>query len=98
VMHERCYSFTGRPGAHTFSITVKCQPGGRVSNYLHDEFRVGDIIELGEVGGEFVLPESLPDKMLFIAGGSGIPPVYSLIRTARRTTASAKLSSADPAA
>lgn len=81
-MHERCYSLTSVPGADTLSITVKRQPNGLVSNWLHDNLKVGDVIELGRVAGEFMLPEPTPAQMLFLAGGSGITPVFSLIRAA----------------
>jgi ferredoxin-NADP reductase len=82
VIHERCYSITSAPGADTIRITVKRQSGGLVSNWLHQRVLIGDIVELGAAGGEFVLPAVLPEKLLFIAGGSGITPVYSMIRAA----------------
>lgn len=82
VIHERCYSITSAPGADTIRITVKRQPGGLVSNWIQDHVVVGDVIELGAAGGEFVLPESVPEKLLFVAGGSGVTPVFSLIRAA----------------
>ncbi len=82
VWQERCYSLTGRPGARTLRIGVKRQPNGRVSNWLHDHIRPGDVVELGEAGGEFLLPETRPEKLLFIAGGSGVTPLLSLTRAA----------------
>ncbi|NNM51956.1 MAG: 2Fe-2S iron-sulfur cluster binding domain-containing protein [Pseudomonadales bacterium] len=80
IVHERCYSLTGRPHTDTVQITVKRHPGGRVSNWIADHLTVGTIIELGSVAGDFILPSPLPEKMLFIAGGSGITPIYSMIR------------------
>ncbi len=80
--HERCYSLTSVPGTNTLRITVKRQPQGLVSNWLHDELKVGDIIELGQAGGDFLLPASKPDRLLMLAGGSGVTPVFSLIRQA----------------
>jgi ferredoxin-NADP reductase len=35
---------------------------------MHDNLSVGDVIELGDVGGDFVLPANLPSKLLLIAG------------------------------
>ena len=60
-------------------IGVKRQPHGKVSNWMHDNLSVGDVIELGDVGGDFVLPATLPSKMLLIAGGSGVTPIYSIL-------------------
>jgi len=85
VIHERCYSITSAPGADTVRITVKRQQGGLVSNWLHQQVQIGDILELGAAGGDFVLPAVLPEKLLFIAGGSGITPVFSMIRAALAT-------------
>lgn len=82
AFHERCYSLVSAPGDDTIEIGVKRQPGGKVSNWLHDQLKPGDVIELGDVGGEFLLPAELPAKLLLIAGGSGVTPIYSLLAEA----------------
>jgi ferredoxin-NADP reductase len=82
VVHERCYSLTGPASATTLELTIKRRPGGIVSSFLHDHLRVGAVVELGPAQGDFVLPEVLPGKLLLIAGGIGITPLYSLMRDA----------------
>jgi len=82
VFQERCYSPTSDPNEKTLKFTVKRVPGGLVSNWLNENVTVGDIIELGSAAGTFVLPAALPEKLLFIAGGSGITAVASLLRGA----------------
>lgn len=82
ALQERCYSPTSDPAAKTLKITVKRVPGGLVSNWLNENVTVGDIIELGTAAGSFVLPAALPEKLLLIAGGSGITAVASLLRAA----------------
>jgi ferredoxin-NADP reductase len=82
VVHERCYSLTDPPSATMLALTVKRRPGGLVSTFLHDHPRVGAVVELGPAQGDFVLPEVLPRKLLLIAGGIGITPLYSLMRDA----------------
>jgi stearoyl-CoA 9-desaturase NADPH oxidoreductase len=84
VVHERPYSPTSAPGEPAVSITVKRQPGGRVSGWLHEQARVGDVIELGHPAGGFVLPRSFPARLLLVAGGSGITAVYAVLRAALR--------------
>ena len=79
VYVERCYSLVSKPSSALIEIAVKRQPHGKVSNWMHDALFVGDVVELGDVGGEFVLPEELPEKLLLIAGGSGVTPIYSLL-------------------
>lgn len=63
-----------------FSITVKRVADGRVSNWLHDHLRIDDVVSLQPAGGDFVLPQDLPKRMLMISGGSGITPVMSQLR------------------
>jgi ferredoxin-NADP reductase len=39
------------------------------------------VVNLGSVGGEFVLPQQRPHRLVLISGGSGITPVMSMLRT-----------------
>ena len=81
---ERVYSLSSRPGARRMAITVKRQPGGLVSNFLHDHVIAGDVLTLSQAMGEFVLPQDLPAKMLLLSAGSGITPVMSMLRDLQR--------------
>src|SRR3954469_17458911 len=64
--HWRAYSLTSEPGRKdgTISITVKNVDEGVVSPSLGRHGRVGAIVSLGGVEGDFVLPEELPEKLL----------------------------------
>ena len=84
VVHERPYSPTSAPGDTTLAITVKHHPAGVVSSWLHERAAIGDLVELGEPMGDFVLPPSFPARLLFVAGGSGITAVYAVLRDALR--------------
>jgi ferredoxin-NADP reductase len=81
--HWRAYSLTSDPERPDgcISITVKNVDEGTVSPYLVRRGRPGSIISLGGVEGDFVLPDELPDKLLFISAGSGITPIMSMIRS-----------------
>jgi stearoyl-CoA 9-desaturase NADPH oxidoreductase len=83
VRHWRAYSLTSDPERPDgfISITVKNVDEGKVSPYLVRRGRPGTIVGLGGVEGEFVLPEELPDKLLFISAGSGITPIMSMVRS-----------------
>lgn len=81
--HQRCFSISSAPLAgdeKTLEITIKRNPSGVVSHYLVDKARVGDHVWLGDASGEFVLPELRPSRLLFIAAGSGITPLMSMLR------------------
>ncbi len=77
---ERVYSLSSRPGAGRIAFTVKRQPGGVMSNHLHETVQVGDVLTISQAMGEFVLPNLLPEKILLLSGGSGITPVMAMLR------------------
>ncbi len=84
VRHSRCYSISSAPGAGRapIQVTVKAVEDGRVSRYLAHQAAVGDIIDIAEADGAFCWPQHLPEKALFISGGSGITPLISMARWA----------------
>lgn len=78
----RCYSMSSSPVLDDFlQVSVKRVHDGRVSNYLCDNIKPGDEIEVMPPAGVFV-PKSFDNELLLFAGGSGITPVYSILRTA----------------
>jgi ferredoxin-NADP reductase len=81
--HTRTYSISSAPARDDgcITVTVKTVAGGRVSQHLARQVKVGQYLPLGEPQGEFVLPESMPVHPLFITGGSGITPVMSILRS-----------------
>ena len=83
VRHWRAYSLTSEPDRpdRCISITPKLVESGVVSPYLVRHGRPGTIVSLGGVEGDFVLPDPLPDKLLFISAGSGITPIISMLRS-----------------
>jgi len=82
----RCYSMSSAPETgEPFTTTVKRVPGGRMSNWMNDTLRAGDTIEVLRPTGLFVLHER-EEPLVAFAGGSGITPVISIIKTALATT------------
>jgi ferredoxin-NADP reductase len=82
---SRSYSVGSAPDDPThIELTVECLEGGEVSSFLHDEVQVGDELEVrGPIGGWFVWDGEQPAVLL--GGGSGIVPLMSMLRLARRT-------------
>jgi ferredoxin-NADP reductase len=80
----RCYSPASAEGTSLIELTVGLHDGGLVSTYLHRHARPGMVVGLDGVGGEFVLPDVRPRRILFVSGGSGITPVMSMLRTLDR--------------
>jgi stearoyl-CoA 9-desaturase NADPH oxidoreductase len=77
----RSYSLTGPARADgRIAVTVKGIEGGKLSQYLCREARVGDVLELGVAFGDMTLPERLDGRWLFLAAGSGITPLMAMVR------------------
>nr|WP_298380329.1 ferredoxin--NADP reductase [uncultured Halomonas sp.] len=78
---QRCYSMSSAPTLDKAPrVTVKRVADGRGSNWVCDRVRVGDSIEVMAPAGIFV-PDSLKGDFLLCAGGSGITPVFSILRS-----------------
>jgi 3-ketosteroid 9alpha-monooxygenase subunit B len=83
----RCYSMSSSPDTgDPFTVTVKRVPGGKMSNWMNDRLASGDWIEVMPPAGRFVLRAAGAPIVAF-AGGSGITPILSIIKTALATTA-----------
>lgn len=82
---RRSYSITSSPLLkEPLTIGVKRVENGAFSRYLVDDAKSGDeILTIGS-GGFFALPDDTHafQQLFFFAAGSGITPVYSLIKTA----------------
>jgi len=78
---RRNYSLSAAPNGRSYRISVKREPSGVASNFLHDEVAEGSILELFPPAGEFTLRES--DKTLvLISGGVGITPTLAMAEAA----------------
>ncbi|MBS0232043.1 MAG: 2Fe-2S iron-sulfur cluster binding domain-containing protein [Proteobacteria bacterium] len=79
---NRCYTISSPPTRpDTLSITVKRKPGGKVSNWLHDNLKPGMTIKALGPSGEFGASLHPSTKYLFLSGGSGVTPLMSMSRT-----------------
>jgi 3-ketosteroid 9alpha-monooxygenase subunit B len=76
----RCYSICTPPG-EPLSVTVKRTVGGYASNWLNDNLKPGDTLRVLPPSGIFTPKDWSADLLLF-AGGSGITPIMSIVRTA----------------
>src|SRR5262249_17908153 len=83
----RCYSMSSSPETgDPFTVTVKRVSGGKMSNWINDTLAPGDTIEAMPPAGLFVLRAAQSPVVAF-AGGSGITPILSIIKTALATAA-----------
>ncbi|SMY11437.1 flavin reductase family protein [Brevibacterium jeotgali] len=85
---DRCYSVSSTPslgveGVEEFSITVKKVPGGPVSTFLHEQFRVGDTVRADGPYGVFGSDVRPGAGALYLSAGSGVTPFLSMMRARR---------------
>ncbi len=83
-IHKRAYSFSSSPYTDKdLEVTIKRVENGLVSNYIHDALNIGDKLEIDKpTGSFFVVPKRKEKKQyIFLAGGSGVTPVYSIIKS-----------------
>jgi cytochrome-b5 reductase len=89
---KRPYTPSSLPGATGyFDLTVKRYETGVVSKYLHDQ-HVGDSVQLSgpHPGGHWV--DGMAKQVGFVAGGTGITPMISIIRWILTTRIDVELS------
>ena len=83
---RRNYSLCTAPADSDWMVTVKRIGGGLFSNWVGDRLRPGDTVDVMVPHGSFTTDFSASNKrhLVGIAGGSGITPVMSLIKTLLR--------------
>lgn len=79
----RTYSISSSPEQRDgcITVTVKVLDGGRMSGHLVRGLTTGSYLPIGLPQGDFIVPESMPVRPLFITAGSGVTPVMSMLRT-----------------
>jgi ferredoxin-NADP reductase/MOSC domain-containing protein YiiM len=74
----RSYSLSGAPCADTYRISVKREPHGAGSRFVHTRVRAGDTLEVAAPRGTFTL--QLGDTpVLLISAGVGATPVLAML-------------------
>ena len=87
----RCYSLSDTPDPTQYRITVKRAlaslgkpevPAGLASGWLHDKAQIGTLVEVRAPSGQFVFASNTDAPPVFIAGGIGITPILSMLKSA----------------
>ncbi|HAG94045.1 MAG: hypothetical protein CMK83_23595 [Pseudomonadales bacterium] len=84
VLSTRTFTVSSSPyqwkNNGTITLTVKRVPNGRVTGWMHENLKTGDIISISQAEGEFVLDQDVDAPVGYIAAGSGITPIMSQLR------------------
>jgi nitric oxide dioxygenase len=76
---KRNYSISSAPSDDHYRISVKREPQGLVSGWLHDQATVGTILKTAAPAGEFVAPDTLERPLVLVSGGVGVTPLLSML-------------------
>jgi ferredoxin-NADP reductase/MOSC domain-containing protein YiiM/ferredoxin len=74
----RNYSLSDEPSADHYRISVKQEPGGAASTFIHTEIREGDPIEVAAPRGTFNL-NSTDQPVVLLSAGVGATPVMAML-------------------
>ena len=78
---RRSYTIASSPTRRdSCEITVKREQYGVVSQYLHDQVHVGNLVQLIGPSGKFTFTGQESESVVLIAGGVGVTPMMSVIR------------------
>ncbi len=83
----RNYSLSNTPDPEHYRISVKREPGGAVSGYIHDHVQVGDLLDVAAPRGTFTLDDGA-GPVLLISAGIGVTPVLAMLHTLAATESS----------
>ena len=79
---NRSYTIASSPTRpENCELTIKREPEGLASRFLHDRLSVGDRLSVTAPAGKFVFTGGETESVLLISGGVGITPLMSIIRS-----------------
>ncbi len=78
---RRNYSISSAPNGETCRISVKREPQGVASGWLHEEVRPRTELLVAPPAGEFFLPDAPARPVVLLSGGVGLTPMMSMLET-----------------
>src|SRR5262245_7403056 len=76
----RSYSLSGPPSHEHYRISVKIETNGAAGTYLRDAIRVGDVLEVSEPRGSFIM-QSGDRPVVLLSAGIGATPVLAMLHS-----------------
>lgn len=80
----RCYSLASVPALDSeLALHIRKVPGGLLTSWVFDHLKPGDAITISEAAGDcFYVPGNRQQNILLIGTGSGLAPLYGIVRDA----------------
>ncbi len=77
---RRTYSLSAGPGRDRYRISVKREPMGLASRFMHDQLEEGAIVSASAPAGDFMLGHA-PRPVVLVSAGVGVTPMVSMLHT-----------------
>lgn len=78
----RSFSMATPPGSELFELHIRRVPGGRFTDRLAEQYRVGDTLDVELPLGDFrYQSDDISRPLLLVAGGTGLAPIKSIVES-----------------
>ena len=77
----RDYSMANTPDTNTLEFHIRLLPDGAVTPHIQNSLKVGDTVNVQGPYGTAYLRENHKGPIIAVAGGSGLAPIQSILRT-----------------
>lgn len=74
----RSYTLSDSPKKNYLRLTIKNDPNGKVSGFMHDIATIGDTVLMSNPAGNFHLTTDANNPLILLSGGVGITPMLSM--------------------
>ncbi len=80
VAQPRAFSLANPPSEkRLIELDIRHVPGGQATGFIHTQLKAGDRLKVSGPYGRFFVRRSAPEKLLFLAGGTGLSSPKSMI-------------------
>jgi ferredoxin-NADP reductase/MOSC domain-containing protein YiiM/ferredoxin len=76
----RNYSLSDLPSADHYRVSIKLEVNGAASTYLHNQVRVGDLLDVAAPRGNFTLQPG-EKQVVLLSAGVGATPVLAMLHS-----------------
>ncbi|MFV1493028.1 NO-inducible flavohemoprotein [Phaeobacter sp. JH18-32] len=78
---RRNYSISCAPNGEYYRISVKQEPGGVISGWLHEVAAEGTILRVAAPAGDFYLKDQAEAEVVLLSAGVGLTPMVAMLES-----------------